>query len=90
MLVRVQFAPHLQRHVVCPIQWVEPGALRDVLARSFVAAPAMRDFVLNDQGHIRKHVAVFINGKLLHHRTQMDLVIEPSSDVQIIQALSGG
>jgi sulfur-carrier protein len=88
--VQVQFAAHLQRHVACPPQHVPAGTLEQVLAQSFLAAPAMRGYVLNDQGHIRKHVAVFIDQKILHQREQMDLPIRPGSKIVVIQALSGG
>jgi sulfur-carrier protein len=89
-MITVSFAAHLQRHVPCPDQTVEAGTLAQVLTRAFVAAPAMRDYVLDNQGHIRKHVAVFINGQLYLERNQMERVLADNTKIHVIQALSGG
>jgi sulfur-carrier protein len=87
---KVVFAAHLQRHVPCPEQMLKAGTLGDVLDRSFLAAPAMRDYVLDNQGHIRKHVAVFINGVLHRERHDLTRWLDEGSRVDVIQALSGG
>ncbi len=90
MSVLVTFAPHLQRHVRCPPQTVSAGSLAQVLAASFEAAPSMRGYVLDDQGFIRKHVAVFIDGVIWHQRNQVQIAISDGSKILVIQALSGG
>ncbi len=90
MPVLVTFASHLQRHVSCPPQEVTAGTLAQVLAASFLAAPTLRHYVLDDQGLIRKHVAVFINGVIYHQRQQMQTRVEDGSQILVVQALSGG
>jgi sulfur-carrier protein len=89
-MVLVRFAAHLQSHVPCPDQNVEPGELGFCLHAAFQKAPAMQDYVLDNQGHIRKHVAVFVNGKLYRNRDQMDLPCVAGDRIDVIQALSGG
>lgn len=86
----VTFAPHLQRHVPCPPQTVGGGTLQEALAAAFVAAPALRSYVLDDQGHIRKHVAVFIDGRLWPHRDDLSAPLEDDTRIDVIQSLSGG
>jgi hypothetical protein len=89
-MVIVEFAPALQRHVPCPPQQVAPGQLADVLAAAMQAAPGLRHYVLDDQGHVRKHVAVFVGGTLHRRRDDLSLPIASGTHIHIIQALSGG
>ncbi len=89
-LVHVEFASSLRRHVECPPQNVAPGSLRAVLETALQAAPGLHHYVFDDQGHVRKHVAVFINKQLLPDRSQLEQVLAPGDRVLVIQALSGG
>ncbi len=86
----ITFAPHLLRHVPCPKQTVAATTLREALDAAFVAAPAMRHYVFDEQSHIRKHVAVFINGTLFRDRTNLNVALNTDDRIDIIQALSGG
>jgi sulfur-carrier protein len=88
--VLVSYAAHLQRHVPCPDQALPPDTLGNLLHQSFAIAPALRHYVLDDQGHIRKHVAVFIDGNLHTARHDLSLSVPAGTRVSIIQALSGG
>jgi sulfur-carrier protein len=87
---RIEYAPALTRHVPCPPQDVEAATLRDALARSFEVAPAMRHYVLDEQGAVRKHVAVFVNAQMVRDRAALDIPLEPGDKVMVIQALTGG
>ena len=86
----VTFAPALTRHVPCPPQDVDASTLRAALDASFRAAPAMRGYVLDEQGAVRKHVAVFVNGDMIASRTELGQALAPSDRVMVIQALTGG
>jgi len=86
----VEFAPALTRHVACAPQDVDAHTLREALARAFDAAPGMRNYVLDDQGCVRKHVAVFINSRMVTDRTHLDVPLERGDNVMVIQALTGG
>jgi len=61
-MVTVEFAASLRRHVACAPQTVAAGNLRVVLEAALAAAPELSHYVLDDQGHIRKHVAVSCGG----------------------------
>jgi sulfur-carrier protein len=89
-MIRVEFAPALQRHVPCPAQQVGNGTLAQVLQRALQAAPALSHYVLDDQGHIRKHVAVFINGTMHTDRGDLARTLTDGDEVHVIQALTGG
>ena len=66
----VTFAPALTRHVACPPQDVDAATLRAALDAAFAAAPALRGYVLDEQGAVRKHVAVFVNGDMIASRSR--------------------
>jgi len=86
----VSFAPALTRHVPCAPQQVEAGTLAAVLDAAFRAAPALRAYVLDEQGAVRKHVAVFVNGELIPRREDLTRALGPQDRVHVIQALTGG
>lgn len=86
----VSFAPQLQRHVACATQRVDAATLGDALRQAFVAAPALERYVLDEQGHVRKHVAVFVNNEMIASRRNMALPVAVDDNIMVIQALSGG
>jgi molybdopterin converting factor small subunit len=86
----VEFAPALTRHVPCPPQEVDAATLREALAKSFEAAPRMRNYVLDEQGAVRKHVAVFVNARMITDRVRLDVPLGANDEVMVIQALTGG
>jgi sulfur-carrier protein len=88
--VTVTFAASLQRHVPCPMQHVNVASLREVLKAALVAAPDLSHYVFDDQGNVRKHVAVFINKNMLHNRADLTQTLNAGDQVLVVQALSGG
>jgi sulfur-carrier protein len=88
--VTVTFAASLQRHVPCPMQHVTVASLREVLKAALVAAPDLSHYVFDDQGNVRKHVAVFINKNMLHNRADLTQTLNAGDHVLVVQALSGG
>jgi len=86
----VEFAPALTRHVPCPPQQVEAPTLRTALDAALQAAPALRGYVLDEQGSVRKHVAVFVNARMIANRGGLDLPLASGDKVMVIQALTGG
>lgn len=90
MIVSITFAAHLQRHVPIPAQTIAAQTVGEAIDRACEAAPAMRHYVLDDQGHVRKHVAVFIDGEMLLPRSDMTRGLRDGANIHIIQALTGG
>ncbi len=86
----VEFAPALTRHVPCPAQEVDASDLRSALEAVFLAVPPMRGYVLDEQGAVRKHVAVFVNGRMIADRRDLALPLAPEDRIHVIQALTGG
>ena len=52
--------------------------------------PGVRKYVLNDQGMLRQHVNIFIDGELIKDRKILSDPFHTSSEIYIMQALSGG
>jgi len=86
----VEFAPALTRHVPCPAQEVAAPTLRGALDQALAAAPGLKSYVLDEQGCVRKHVAVFVNARMIASRAQLDIALQPRDRVMVIQALTGG
>jgi hypothetical protein len=86
----VFFTPQLQRFTATPE--VETGAatLREALEAAFVINPRLRGYVLDDQGHLRINVVVFIDGRRVADRVALNDALQPDSRVHVLQALSGG
>ena len=87
---RVVFTSNLQRHVSCPETQVAAGTVRSALAQVFAAQPQARGYVLDEQGHLRKHVVVFVDGKRVRDRELLSDPVRDSSEVYVMQALTGG
>jgi len=87
---RVVFTSNLQRHVNCPETEVAAGTLRSALEQVFDVQPQARGYVLDEQGHLRKHVTVFIDGRRVRDRERLDEAVGESSEVYVMQALTGG
>lgn len=85
---------HLTRHLrnVAPTGPVEvDGAtLGAALDAYFSVVPRARSYVLDEQGRLRRHVAVFVDGELLMDKTNLKLPVTPHTEIYVMQALSGG
>ena len=87
---RVVFTSNLQRHVNCPETQVAAGTVRTALAQVFAAQPQARGYVLDEQGHLRRHVVVFVDGQRVRDREQLSDPVRDASEVYVMQALTGG
>lgn len=87
---RVVFTPNLERHVSAAPAEVDGGSVREVLDRVFEDNPRLRGYVLDDQGRLRKHVVVFVNGEMIADRVTLQDGLVQHDEVFVMQALSGG
>lgn len=69
---------------------VEGATLGAALDAVFARYPKLRGYVLDDAGHVRHHVAVFVGGRSIADKTNLDLALEDGAEVYVLQALSGG
>jgi hypothetical protein len=50
----------------------------------------VRGYVLDDQGEVRHHVKVLVDGRNLRDRRRLSDCVGVDSEVYVFQALSGG
>jgi hypothetical protein len=86
----VRFTQNIQRHVVCPTREASGSTLGAVLDEYFRNNESARGYVLDEQGRIRQHMVVFIDGEMVRDRDRLSDAVKPDSVIDVIQSLSGG
>jgi sulfur-carrier protein len=86
----VRFTPQLRRFTATPEVHSSASTLRAAFEDAFAVNPALRGYVLDDQGHLRPNVVVFIDGRRSDDRVELAEPLEPQNTVHVLQALSGG
>jgi len=86
----VSFTSALQRFLPVPEAQVDAGTVADALAAVFATQPALRGYVLDDQGALRRHVAVYVGGECVRDRRRLSDPVGPQDEIYVFQALSGG
>jgi molybdopterin synthase sulfur carrier subunit len=86
----VVFTPALQRHFSCPPGEVEGGTVREALEGIFRDQPRARNYVLDEQGTLRKHMMVFVDGEPVQDRDGLSDGVAAGAQIYVMQALSGG
>ncbi len=86
----VTFTENIQRHVACSICDVGGGTVREVLESVFVDNERARGYILDDQGGLRRHMIVFVDGRAIRDRETLSDPVPEHAEVFIMQALSGG
>ena len=84
------FTRQLERFLEAPCATVEGATLNEALASVFASRPTLRGYVLDDQGALRRHVAVYINGRPAKDRVRLGDPVGPDDEIYVFQALSGG
>ncbi len=87
---QIRFTQSIQRHVTCPPMTVAGVSLRQILDAYFANHPRARGYVLDDQGTLRRHMAIFINGQPVQDRATLADPVAGDATIDVIQALSGG
>ena len=89
-MAKLVFTQQLRRFLPVPEIDTAATTLRAALEDAFRANPQLRGYVLDEQGHLRQHVTIFIDGLRLRDRIKLDDALTPPSRVHVLQALSGG
>jgi hypothetical protein len=84
------FTPQLRRFTETPQVDLPVDTLADLLEGAFALNPRLRAYVLDEQGHLRPNVVVFIDGQRSQDRLHLRDSLKPDSRVHVLQALSGG
>ncbi|UGQ46204.1 MoaD/ThiS family protein [Massilia endophytica] len=89
-MAQIIFTQQLARFLPVPELATAALTLRAALSEAFADNPRLGAYVLDDQGHLRENVVIFIDGQRTRDRMLLDDPLRPDSRIYILQALSGG
>lgn len=89
-MATVLFTQQLRRFTETPEIDTNAETLRAALEEAFAANAQLRGYILDEQGHLRKNVAIFIDGRRIRDHVSLNDTLSPCSTVHVLQALSGG
>ena len=70
----------------CSDHAIEARSVGEVLRELERAQPAVAGWVLDERGHIRRHINVFVNGERAGEETSLG----PDDRIEVLPAISGG
>ena len=89
-MAKVFFTANLRRHVDCASMDAEGATVREVLAHVFAVQDRLGTYVLDDQGSLRKHMTILVDGQRIGDLERLSDTVRPTSEIWVMQALSGG
>ena len=89
-MASLHFTQNLMRHTECPFAALSAETVAELFERYFESWPSVRNYILDDQGEVRHHVKVLVDGHNIKDRRKLTDRIKADSEVYVFQALSGG
>lgn len=89
-MAHLSFTPNLARQTRCPDADIPAETMAQLFERYFDHWPEVRGYVLDDQGAVRKHIMVLVDGLNLRDRERLSDPLTQDCEVYVLQALSGG
>jgi len=89
-MATIRFTATLARHRDIPTLDAPGTTVAEALAAGLADDPFLRGYVVDEQGRLRKHVNIFVDGRKLADRLRLSDPVTPQSEIYILQALSGG
>jgi len=80
-----RFFPDLEEEVKLPGHKVS-----EVLSNLEKKYPGISDYLIDEEGRLRKHINIFVDGQLIQDRQSLSDALKENDEVLIFQALSGG
>lgn len=81
-----RFFPQLKDRIII----VHAGSIAEVLFEINEIAPGFTDYVLDEQGALRRHVNICINDTIVIDKIKLSDHVPDDGTVYIFQSLSGG
>jgi len=69
---------------------VEAETVADLVTALNRHYPGIADYLIDEQGALRKHVNIFVGETLVHDRRALSDTLDADDEVYVMQALSGG
>lgn len=87
--IHVQLTANLQKYFSKAKFEIQADSILDLLKKMDEERENFSTYILEDDQSVRKHVNIFINGKLIA-KTATHSLLKSGDSVHIMQALSGG
>ena len=88
--IKVRLTANLQRYYPKAQFEIAATSVVDLLQKMDEVRPHFSHYILEDNGAIRKHVNIFIDGDIVLDKSTAQIPLQPGSEIHIMQALSGG
>jgi hypothetical protein len=85
----VSFTRGLQRYLAAPYASVDGATVGDALGAVFASRSTLRGYVLDDQGALRRHVVIYVNGRPMNDRDGLSDPVGPRDGIYVFQMLAG-
>jgi molybdopterin converting factor small subunit len=69
---------------------VSPATLQDALEMLFKSCPGIRDRLVNEEGHLRDHINIFVGSEDIRYTGDFSTPLHPGDEISILPAISGG
>jgi molybdopterin synthase sulfur carrier subunit len=89
-MARVHFTSQLERFTEAPVVTAPGETVAEVMAIVFVRHPVLKSYVVDDQGAVRRHVQIFVDGGQIKDRAKLTDPVNEATEIYVFQALSGG
>ena len=80
-MASIHFTPQLERFVHAPVLTVAGASVAAVFAAVFADHPELKSYIVDDQGAVRRHVAVFIDGVQIRDRQRLSDAVGAESEI---------
>ena len=90
-MAHVKFTPNLKRFFpdLCECS-VAAATVADIIPAVDDRWRGLGDYIVDEQGALRKHVNIFVGGELLRDKQTLSDRVCADTQIFIVQALSGG
>ena len=90
-MAHIKFTPNLQRFFpdLCECN-IDAATVADIVSAVDQRWRGLGDYIVDEQGALRKHVNIFVGDELLRDKLTLSDRISADTKVFIVQALSGG
>ncbi|WP_020532095.1 MoaD/ThiS family protein [Flexithrix dorotheae] len=69
---------------------IDAKTVAELIQKVDLKFPGLKDYVVDEQGKLRKHVNIFIGNNMIKDRETLLDTITEKDEIYIMQALSGG
>jgi hypothetical protein len=89
-MARIAFTRHLRDVGPSELAAYDGATIGELIEAAAADYPRLKGYVLDDQGRVRKHIAIFLDGEMQKRSTALALPVGKDSEIYVFQALSGG